>query len=524
MKDLKKLLDGMSLKEKIGQTVQYGKMKEEQNILTEKGEIGSFLNFFGSEIINKTQNKIMTSKNPVPLIFGDDVIHGYRTIFPIPLALSCSWNTSLIEETCAISSREAAEEGINMIFAPMVDIARDPRWGRVAEGNGEDTYLCKKISAARVKGIERNDWDDIPKVCACVKHYIGYGAAEGGRDYNSVDMSERTLREFYLPPFEEAVRAGCGSLMVSFNDFNGIPSSVNHFLVNKILREELKFEGVIVSDWESIKETEDGIKRSVLLAQQSDTVVLMLGESREMSGENHNISKLELPSVQKKLLRSVYEVNKNIAIVLFTGRPLALEEENELSEALLMAWHLGDEAGNAVKKVLTGEFNPGGKLTITFPRTTGQIPIYYNHKNTGRPSFKNYLDTENTPLFPFGFGMSYTEFEYYDFKINKEVFNKDEKIQLSVKIKNKGSIYGEEICQVYINDPAASFSRPVKQLVRFKKINLLPGESKEINFELNSNDYSYPGDGSEIISDTGLLNIFIGKDSETLMKKTVEII
>ncbi|WGS64608.1 beta-glucosidase BglX [Marinitoga aeolica] len=682
---IEKLIKKMTLKEKIGQLVQFGKLKEEQLKLLKNGEIGSFLNVYSPKKINELQNNIMNSKNPIPLLIGDDVIHGYKTIFPIPLALSCSWNLELIEKTCEITAREAAADGINMIFAPMVDISYDPRWGRVAEGNGEDPYLGTEITKVRVRGLQKNNWDDLPHVTACVKHYVGYGAVEGGRDYNSVDVSERKLREIYLKPFIGAIEENVGSLMVSFNEFNGIPPSANTYLTKKILREELNFNGVVVSDWESIKETilhgvskdekeaalkallstvdidmnsavylnnleniikenpelenliddavlrilklkeklnlfekhiipennakefrkpeyvniarkaalesivllknennilplkginkialigplandnhsplgcwsckgeesnvvtvlsafqnnteyeimyekgcdifkynEEEANKALNIASKSDVVVAVLGETKEMSGENNNRSNIELPVAQKRLLKKLKKVNPNIVLVLLNGRPLTLEWEDRNIPAIVEAWHLGDESGNAIVDILTGKYNPSGKLTMTFPRKIGQIPIYYNHKNTGRPYVRNYLDTKNTPLYPFGYGLSYTNFEYSNFQVEKQ----EDIIKLKVDITNTGKVLGEEICQIYFRDVYARVSRPVKELIRFKKINLNPGETKTISFEIHISELYYLDENLNLTIDNGSIEFFAGTNSQKLLKQSIEI-
>ncbi len=691
MQKLENLIGSMSIKEKIGQLVQFGKLKEEQDNLVKNGEIGSFLNICGAEKINLLQQKIMQSKNPIPLIIGDDVIHGYKTIFPIPLALSCSWNMQLIEKTCEISSYEAASEGITMIFAPMVDIARDPRWGRIAEGAGEDPFLGSEIAKARVRGIQKNAHPKLPKVSACVKHFISYGAAEGGRDYNTTDMSERTMREVYLPPFISAIKEGAGSLMVAFNDFNGTPVSVNSFLINQLLRQELGFEGVIVSDWESIEECinhgvaadrkdaalkafsagvdidmnsgvylenlesivaqmpdlERKLDRAVLrvltlkqklglfesfttdpsicleelrkneyvqtarqaavesivllknngilpldqkpkkiavigpladdtrtplgcwpckgdpenvvsfikafqnnheydilfekgceitsedhascvraqnIARQSDLVIAIMGESSDMSGENHNRSSIELPQSQKELLKKIYECNRNIILVIMSGRPIALEWENEHMAAVLQAWHLGDESGNAISEIITGMATPSAKLTVTVPRSTGQIPMYYNHKNTGRPSFRHYTDVADSELYPFGFGLSYTTFEYSNLQTDKKVLKDGESVTLTVDIKNTGKLQAYEICQIYMHDPLSEFSRPVKQLIAFKKLLILPGKTQTVSFIFPPETFAVLNSQYSAVIERGLIELFAGRNSRDLIKTIIELV
>lgn len=677
------LLKDMTIEDKVGQLVQYGRLKEREEKLVEEGKVGSFLNICGAEFINNIQKTIMESECKIPLLIGDDVIHGYKTIFPIPLAESCSWDLKLVEDNASIGAKEASTEGINVIFAPMVDIARDPRWGRVAEGAGEDTFLGSEIASARVRGIQRNDWNDRPYVTACPKHFLGYGAAEGGRDYNSVDISERAIRETYLPPFKAAIDAGAATIMCSFNDLNGVPSSCNNFILNDILRKELEFEGIVISDWESIEEliyhgiaedkkeaalkainatvdidmhsgsyesnlvklvkegfvnenlldnavkrilkvklalnlfenpyantsigeniirckdniamTRDAARKSIVLlknenkmlplsknlksialigplakdkqnplgcwvpkgkaenvvsvfeglknklgdniainfakgsevltsiqsgiedavkvAKVSEVVIMVLGESADMSGENHNRAHIDIPMSQKELLKEVLKVNKNVILVLMNGRPLTLQWESENVPAILEAWHLGDESGNAICDVLFGDYNPSGKLTITFPRCEGQIPLYYNHKSTGRPNFKKYLDIEETPLYPFGYGLSYTEFEYKNIKLSSNEINLGETIKVEAEITNIGDLEGEEIVQLYIRDLVASITRPVKELKGFKKIKLKPNESQKVIFELGEKELGFLDQNNDFKVEKGKFKVWIGKNS-----------
>jgi len=693
LKQAREIVKNMTLEEKIGQLVQYGKLKERQWDLVKKGQIGSFLNVSGAKNINELQREILNSDCKIPLIIGDDVIHGYKTIFPIPLALSCSFDLELIEETCAISSEEASSEGINMIFAPMIDIARDPRWGRVAEGAGEDPYIGSEIAKARVRGYQRNNWNDRPFVTACAKHYIAYGAAEGGRDYNGADVSERTIREVYLPPFKAAIEEGCGSIMCSFNDLNGEPLSGNEYMLRKVLRDELNFKGVVVSDWESVEELIDhgfaedkkeaaykgikagvdidmnsgtyeenlynlvkeglvdealideaaeriialklalnlfniseideklsekvirnkkyidvaleaakksivllkndgilplskniksialigplvddkvnplgcwvckgdpknvvtvlegiksklsedvdinyskgceileeidgGIEEAKKVAKDSEVVVMVLGEAGNMSGENNNRAYLDIPKPQKMLLEEILKVNKRVVLVLMNGRPLTLEWEDKHLPAIVEAWHLGEQSGNAIADILFGDFNPSGKLTITFPRCVGQIPIYYNHKNTGRPTFKKYLDVEETPLYPFGYGLSYTRFEYFDLELSKEEIKLGEKITAKVKIKNVGDREGEEIVQLYIRDISASITRPVKELKGFKKISLKPGEVKEVEFEIGEKELALLDKDYNFVVEPGTFKICIGPNSVEGLEKELKVV
>ncbi len=693
-KEAKMLLENMTLEEKIGQLVQYGRLKEAELQKLEAGKIGSFLNVAGADKVNKLQEKAMKSKNPIPLIIGDDVIHGYKTIFPIPLGESCSWDLKLIEETSEIAAEEASTEGINCIFAPMIDITRDPRWGRVAEGTGEDVFLASQIARAKIRGIQSNKWNDRPYVTACPKHFIAYGAAEGGRDYSAVDVSERCLRETYLPPFTAALDEGAYTIMCSFNDLNGIPSSANKFILRKILRQELGFEGLVISDWESIEELiyhgiakdkkeaslksieagvdidmhsgsyeehihalidegkldkelldeavlrilkvkialnlfnntytdtslskkvirstknvekaleaarksivllknkdcllplnkniksigvigplaedkvnplgcwalkgepkqvttvlegikhklksetavyyekgcninsdlEGGIDRALELAKKVEKVVLVLGESSDMSGENHNRAYIGIPEAQKKLLKALHSENIPVVLVLMNGRPLTLTWEEENIPAIIEAWHLGDESGNAIADVIFGDYNPSGKLTMSFPRCEGQIPVYYNKKNTGRPNFKKYLDVEETPLYPFGYGLSYTQFNYKNIKLSSKKIKQDEKLTITAEIENVGKIAGDEIVQLYIRDMVASITRPIKELKGFKRVHLDPGECKEIKFEITAKELGFYDEYFNFVVEKGDFKVWIGPNSIQGLKENFEVI
>lgn len=691
-KKIEELMSGMSIEEKIGQLVQYGRLKEAEDELINQGEIGSFLNFNGAVSVNEKQKKILESKNPIPILIGDDVIHGYKTTFPIPLAESCSWDLELMEETSAIAAKEASTEGVHCIFAPMVDIARDPRWGRVAEGAGEDTYLGSLIARARVRGIQRNNWNDRPQITACPKHFLGYGAAEGGRDYNSVDLSERSIRETYLPPFAAALDEGAGTIMCSFNDLNGVPASGNKFLLDQILRQELGFEGAVISDWESIEELvyhglakdkkeaaikaiEAGVeidmhsgsykenllelvhegkvseelidravrrllrvklavklfetpytdpilgneiiraqehidkaleaaKKSVVLlkndgilplkkdvksiaiigpmakepwyslgcwagkcdpskvatifdgivnklgdkveihyaqgseifksikngvtealkaAEKAEVVILAVGDG-DQSGENRNRVNIDIPKPQREFIEAIKKTGKSIVMVLVNGRPLALEWEHENINAIVEAWNGGEQAGNAAADVLFGDYNPSGKLTMTFPRNVGQVPIYYNYKNTGRPTFKRYLDSEDTPLYPFGYGLSYTTFEYSNIKLSSKKLKLGESLKVSAEVKNTGRIEGEEVVQLYIRDITASITRPVKELKGFRKISLKPDESKVVEFELTDKELGFLDEDFNFVVEPGAFKVWIAKNSVEGLEEDFEIV
>jgi beta-glucosidase len=634
------------------------------------------------------------SRLHIPLLFGYDVIHGHRTIFPIPLAQACSWDLESIERSDRIAATEATAEGINWVFSPMVDIARDPRWGRVMEGAGEDTWLGSRIAAARVRGFQGKNLADESSVLACVKHFAAYGAAEGGRDYNTVDMSERSLYEWYLPPYKAAVEAGVGSVMTSFNEIAGIPSSSNKWLLTNLLRNEWGFKGFVVSDYTSINEliphgvaidsadaarlainsgldmdmegkiymnhlkkmiksgkvsettinnavrnilvakyrlglfedpyryckkirekTEimtpgnisfarwfaarsmvllkndtntlpvrsdvgtiaiigplgdskkdmlgawsaagemekcvtllagirnragsrikviysrgcevntsntEGFNQALKAAEHADFVILALGESADMSGESASRTDISLPGIQLKLADAIIRAGKPTAVVLFNGRPLVIPEITEEAPAILEAWFGGTEAGNAVADILFGDVNPSGKLTMSFPRNTGQIPVYYNSKNTGRPvnpsnpheKYKsNYLDCPNSPLYPFGFGLSYTTFSYSDIKLSKSIFHGDESINASVEITNTGTRDGEEIVQLYIRDLVGDVTRPLKELKGFSRVFLKKGETLTVAFSINPWELSYYHRDMTYIWDKGDFELFIGPNS-----------
>ncbi|MBD1367055.1 beta-glucosidase BglX [Mucilaginibacter sp. ZT4R22] len=648
-----------------------------------KGQIGGIFGLYGVENVRKAQElAVKNSRLHIPLIFGLDVIHGHRTIFPIPLGMSTTWDLDIIQKSARIAAKEATAEGLNWVFSPMVDIARDARWGRISEGSGEDPWLGGKIAGAMVKGYQGTSLKNADAVMACVKHFALYGGAEAGREYNTVDMSRLQMYQDYLPPYRAAVDAGAGSIMSSFNTVDGIPSTGNKWLLTDLLRKQWGFKGFVVSDYTSLSEMsnhglgdlsqvsalalkagldmdmvaegflstlkkslqqgkvtqaeidlacrrvleakyklglfdnpykslnaenekkdvfteenrkaarlaaehsfvllknanqilplkksggtiavvgpladnkrdmlgtwviageweksvsvlegikhvvgdnvkliyakganitddtefmkrlnfgpgmvsldsrspEDMIEEAVKAAKKADIVVAVVGESQSMSGESSSRSDIDVPESQKKMLKALAKLGKPMVIVLFNGRPLTLTWENENAAAILDVWAPGTEAGNAIAEVLFGNYNPSGKLTATFPRTVGQIPIYYNHKNTGRPytdgptKFKsNYLDISNDPLFPFGYGLSYTSFGYSDVKLSKTNLKGAETLTATVTVTNKGTYAGEEVVQLYISDPVASISRSVKELKGFQKINLQAGEAKEVSFTI----------------------------------------
>ena len=706
------VLSLMSLDEKIGQLNQlsYGigwgptvkvSVPNEYKELIKEGKIGSFLNAIGAEFTYELQKiAVNESRLKIPLIFGLDVIHGFKTIFPVPLGEAATWQPEIIEMSAHYQALEAASAGIHWTFSPMVDIARDPRWGRIMEGSGEDPYLGSLMAAARVRGYQENLSN--LNIIACAKHYAGYGGAEGGRDYNTVDFSERTFRDVYLPPFKAAVDAGAHTIMASFNEIGGIPSSGSKRLLTDILRDEWGFKGFVVSDWNSIgelinhgfasdlkhagqislnagldmdmesrsyithlKELEDegkvdedlidesvkrilrvkfmlglfddpyrycqkereqknimtdevriaalevakrsmvllkneknilplkktykrigvigplanskthplggwsamgdtvdvttvleglknyvdkkidiayaegckiddnstaGFKNAVNIAKKSDVVVLCLGESRDMSGEACSRSSLDLPGVQEALAKELKKTGKPIVVVLMNGRPLSIPWLNDNANAILEAWFPGVTAGEAIAKVLFGDYNPGGKLPVTFPRTVGQVPIYYNHKNTGRSGdLKNhytskYLDLPLTPLYPFGYGLSYTTFSLNDFNLSSGNLTEEDSIIVSVKVKNTGNYDGEEVVQLYIQDLVGSVTRPVKELKGFKKVMLKRGEEKSVQFTIHEKDLRFTTADMKFKSEPGKFKAFVGANSADALEKELELV
>lgn len=688
-KKVDELLNKMTLEEKVGQMLYVNFSMSDNTETVRKYYAGSVANVREVKKMNELQRiALEETRLGIPLINGNDVLHGFKTIFPIPLAEACSWDEKLCENTAAIAAREAIAGGTHWIYAPMVDVTREPRWGRIAEGAGEDPYLGSVLAKARVKGFQRNDWDDKARIAACAKHYIAYGATESGRDYNSVDMSENTLREFYLPPFKAAIEAGVQSIMASFNDFNGIPVTANRFLLTELLRGELGFDDLITSDYEAIgnlidhglaatlkdaaeksilagvdidmasgaylehlselvregkvpeelvdaavrrilkvkyhcgiiehpyideereshfifdkgylKTALDAARKSIVLlknegnilplrksiksiaiigpmahskdmlgtwscfgnpensvtllegvqskvtpgvqilyakgcdiegnstegfeeavnaAKNADAVIMAVGESSMMSGEANCRTNLDLPGVQEELVKAVYKTGIPVIVVLFNGRPLSIGWIAENIPSVIEAWFLGMQAGNAISDVIFGDFNPGGKLTVSFPRTVGQVPVYYNHKNTGRPDImlatsSKYLDSPNTPLYPFGYGISYTTFEYKNLRLDKISISQSESIKVWAEISNTGKVTGEEIVQLYIRDVAASITRPIKELKGFQKICLKPGESREVEFELTEKHLGFYKNGPEFVVEPGVFKVWVGPNSE----------
>jgi beta-glucosidase len=717
------LMKRMTLDEKLGQlnlltdggAVPTGSVVNdnvEKKIL--EGKVGGLFAVTGVAKIRRAQELAMKSRLKIPLIFGLDIIHGYRTTFPIPLALASSWDMELIEKSARTASLEATADGLNWTFSPMVDISRDPRWGRVAEGAGEDPFLGSQIARAMVKGYQGRNLADKTTMMACVKHFALYGAAEAGRDYNTTDMSRLRMFETYLPPYKAAIDAGAGSIMSSFNDVDGIPATANKYLMTELLRKQWSFTGFVVTDYTAINEMTDhglgdlktvsaraldagidmdmvgegflttlkqslqegkitqkqiddacrrileakyklglftdpflycdanraaneiltpdkkavarelaahamvllkndnnllplhkkgtialigpmvdnqtdmlgtwavggspnravtvlaGIQRAVgnsatilyarganisddtvlvrnasvfgkkldvgspeqqlqqalETAAKADVIVAVVGESSEMTGEAASRSNINLPESQTKLLEALAKTNKPMVVVLMTGRPLAIVKESGLANALLLSWFGGDESGNALADVLFGSYNPAGKLPITFPRNVGQIPIYYGFKKTGRPQpngptqkyRSNYLDVGNDPLYPFGFGLSYTSFSYSDIRLSSDAIMKGQPLKATVTVTNIGQHDGEEVVQYYISDPVASIVQPVKKLVGFQKLFLKKGESREVSFSITEDDLKFYNTELKRVIEPGEFVVFIGTSSENNKK------
>jgi len=694
----------MTLEEKIGQMIQYnggfdvtGPTKGDVDVAGEirKGMCGSLLNVVGTEAVRKAQKvAVEESRLKIPLIIGLDVIHGFKTIFPVPLGEAASWDMSLIELGARTAAVEASAAGINWTFAPMVDICRDARWGRIMEGAGEDPYYGSQVAIARVHGFQGNDLAANNTIVACAKHFAAYGGAEAGRDYNIVDVSERTMNEIYLPPFKAAVDAGVQTFMNSFNEIGGVPSTSNQDLTVKTLKKQWGFDGFIVSDWGSVqeminhgvaandyeaarwamkgvcdmemvtqcylksykellknnevsmKDIDDAVRRvlrvkfrlglfddpyrycdakrekseiltketresarkvaqgSIVLlknekqllplkkdvktiavigpladsqkdmigewsafgegkdavsflqgikskvssstkviyekgcdleapqedfskaveaASKADVVVVCLGESRDMSGEAHSRGQIDLPGSQEQMLKAIVKTGKPVVLLVSNGRPLILTWEDKNVNAILDTWFLGTEAGNAAADVLFGDYNPSGKLPVTFPYHQGQIPIYYNYKTTGRPYDKNsrynsrYIDIPNAPLYPFGYGLSYTKFDYSGLTLSKTKIGKTESFQVSVTVKNTGSFDGQEVVQLYLRNRFADVTRPVKELRGFQKVAIAKGASKTISFTVKPADLEYYDRTMTKVVKSGAYQVFVGTNSsETL--------
>ena len=734
------LLATMTLEEKLGQLQQLdgqadGKFRPEHIELIRKGLLGSTLNVRGAKLTNEVQKVAMEqSRLKIPLIFGFDVIHGYRTIFPVPLAEASSWDPTAVERAASIAAAETRASGVHWTFAPMVDIARDARWGRIVEGSGEDPYLGSHMARARVRGFQGTDYGQPDKVVACAKHWVAYGAAEAGRDYNTTDMSERTLREIYFPPFKAAVDAGVGTLMTSFNELNGVPATGNPFTLTKVLRGEWKFDGFVVSDYTAvlelmnhrlaateaeaaqyglnagtdmemvsrlyskhtselmragkvtqqtvdeavrrilrikfrlglfekpyadearekavvlnsanlsaareiaarsmvllknerdtlplnksvksiavigpladdpkamlgswagdgkatdtvtllagIKEKAPGakvlyakgiaiegrgvsgnydarpaaaesaggtnvasaanveaarnattpagpnsIEEAVRAAREAEVIVLAVGETAEMSGEAASRTALDLPGRQMELIQAIHALGKPYVVVLMNGRPLTINWLADNSPAILETWFAGTQAGPAIADVIFGDVNPGGKLPVTFPRTLGQVPIYYNHKSTGRPPTdqkytSKYLDVPVTPLYPFGYGLSYTQFKIGLPQLSVNNISPDGQLTVSVEVENVGKRTGDEVVQLYIRDVASSVTRPIKELKGFERITLQPGEKRRVQFVLKPEHLGFYDRDMRFVVEPGEFKVMVGPNSQALGETSFQV-
>ncbi|MBN8879576.1 MAG: beta-glucosidase BglX [Sphingobacteriales bacterium] len=724
------LMKKMTLEEKLGQlnlpgagditTGQASNSDIAKKI--KEGKVGGLFNIKSVAKIRDVQKvAVENSRLKIPLIFGMDVIHGYQTVFPIPLGLSCTWDMPLIEKSARIAATEASADGICWTFSPMVDIARDPRWGRIAEGSGEDAYLGSQIAKAMVKGYQGDDLKKNNTIMACVKHYALYGAAEAGRDYNTTDMSHVRMYNEYFPPYKAAVDAGVGSVMASFNEVDGVPATANKWLMTDVLRNQWKFKGFVVTDYTGINEMIDHgigdlqtvtaralnagidmdmvgegmlttlakslkegkvtmqqidmacrrvleakyklglfedpyrycdenraateiftdanrkaareiaaqsfvllkndnkilplkkggtialigpladakenmpgtwsvaadfsksisllsglkevagndakilyakgsnldadsifevnagmfgkalgrdsrpaaeiLKEALAVANQADVIVAALGESAEMTGESSSRTNIEIPAIQKELLQALLKTGKPVVLVLFTGRPLALKWEQENVPSILNVWFGGSEAGSAIADVLFGDVNPSGKLSTTFPQNVGQVPIFYNHKNTGRPlqegkwfsKFRsNYLDVSNDPVYPFGFGLSYTNFTYSDIKLSSASLKGAQTLKASVTVTNSGSRDGKEVVQLYIRDLVGSITRPVKELKGFQKIELKAGESRTVTFNITPEDLKFYNYDLKYDWESGDFTIMIGGNSRDVKSADIK--
>ena len=688
------LLARMTLEEKLGQLQQLdgeanGNYRPEHLELVRRGLLGSTLNVRGAARTNELQRVALDqSRLKIPVLFGFDVIHGYRTIFPVPLGEASSWDPAVAERSASIAAAEARAAGVHWTFAPMLDIARDARWGRIVEGAGEDPYLGSAFARARVRGFQGRDYSAPNKVLACAKHWVAYGAAEGGRDYNTTDMSEGTLRQIYFPPFKAAADEGVGTFMSAFNDINGVPASANPFTLTKVLRGEWKFDGFVVGDYTAVQElmqhglaadeadaaqlalnagvdmemvsrlynkhgaellrsgrlsqatideavrrilrikfrlglfdhpyadearegsvimsasnvaaaretaarsmvllkneretlplsknvksialigpladdqldmlgswngdgqaadavtllaglkakvpaakivyakgcdiagdSIDGFAEAVRAARAADVVIAAVGESAEMSGEASSRASLDLPGRQLDLVKALQATGKPVVVVLMNGRPLTINWFAENSPAILETWFGGTQAGNAVADVLFGDVNPGGKLPVTFPRTVGQEPLYYNHMNTGRPPDANnkytskYLDVSWTPLYPFGYGLSYTQFRLQNLQLSARTIRPDGRVMVNVEVENIGPRVGDEVVQLYIRDVAASVTRPVRELKGFQRATLQPGEKRRLQFTLTPELLGFYNREMRFVVEPGEFKVMVGTSS-----------
>ena len=699
----------MTLDEKIGQMVLFTSdwdvtgptIREGYLDDIRSGRCGNIFNAYTVDYIRELQRvAVEESRLGIPLMFGYDVVHGHKTIFPIPLGESCSWDLDLIRRSASAAAAEAAASGLNWTFAPMVDISVDPRWGRVSEGAGEDPYLGSLIAAARVKGFQGEDLADPLTVLACVKHFAAYGAPFGGRDYNTVDMSERQFREFYMPPYKAGVDAGALSVMTAFNEYDGVPATGNQYLLKDLLKGEWNFQGFVVTDYTSINEmvhhgyardeaeagvkavnagvdmdlqgevyfsylrglvdsgfvrektidnavrrilnvkaklglfddpylycdrarenqvvsnpeikalSRDAARRSMVLLKnegclpfdrgdriavigelaasrrdllgswkaagewddmnsildavrayngaanviyaegcrkigsdrsgfseamdavaQADKVLMVIGEDWDWSGEAASRTDIGVPGIQSELLKMIASAGKPVAVVLLNGRPLVLEEESKAADAILEAWYPGTMGAEAVTDIVFGQYNPSGKLTMTFPRSVGQIPVFYYEKNTGRPIYlpndkykSKYLDSPNEPLYPFGYGLSYTDFKYSNLILSSSKMKKGHTIDATVTVTNIGSRTGEETVQLYIRDLIGSVTRPVKQLKGFQKLVLAPGESRTVTFTIDDEMLSFWRHDMTFGIEDGDFKVMVGGSSSDLLQTSFSLV
>lgn len=709
------LLHKMTLEEKLGQMNQLSPWSFDELVQrTRRGEVGSVLNLSNSEEINKLQHiAVEESRLGIPVLVARDVIHGYRTIFPIPLGQAASFNPDLAEEGARVAAVEASADGIRWTFAPMIDIARDPRWGRIAESCGEDPYLTSVMGAAMVKGYQGKSLEDPTSLAACAKHFVAYGAAEGGKDYNSTFVTERVLRNVYLPPFETAAKSGCATFMTSFNDNDGVPSSANKFILRDVLRDEWNYDGMVVTDWasaaeminhgfckdekdaaeksvnagvdmEMVSETfirnlkqsladkkvsmetidnavrnilrlkfrlglfehpyistpqsvlyapqhlaaarrsaeqsvillkneqqvlplkndvktiaivgpmadapyeqmgtwvfdgqrehtqtplkalqemygkqvrilyepglaysrdkkMEGIDRAVAVARQADVVIAFVGEEAILSGEAHSLANLDLQGAQSQFIHALAETGKPLVTIFMAGRPLTISREVDESSAVLYAFHPGTMGGPALADILFGKVNPSAKTPVTFPRMTGQVPIYYAHHNTGRPSNPTemliddipveagqtsvgcrsfYLDAGTSPLFPFGYGLSYTTFDYSNLQLSSAKLTEDGTLKVSVDLKNTGKYEGTEIVQLYVQDKVGSVTRPVKELKDFQRISLKAGETRTVTFTLPVSRLAFWGYDMKYGVEPGNFKLWVGTDSQSGLTADFEV-
>lgn len=463
------------------------------------------------------------SRLKIPLLFGMDVIHGYETVFPIPFSLSCSWDTQAIKRSAQIAAQEASADGLNWTFSPMLDICVDPRWGRMAEGSGEDPYLGSQVARAMVEGYQGTDLSAPNTVMACIKHFALYGGSEAGRDYNTVDMSRWRMFNYYMPPYKAAVDAGAMSVMTSFNTFEGIPSTANRWLLTDVLRGMWGFKGMVVTDYTAIAEMMDhglgDLKTVSALALNAGTDMDMMSDGYRgtlaQSIAEGKVSEAAVNAALKKL-------GKPIVLLNFSGRPTVMTWENDNFDAILNVWFGGCETADAICDVLFGDKCPSGKLTATMPKSVGQIPLYYNHLNTGRPleegkwfsKFRsNYLDIDNDPLFPFGYGLSYVMFSYGKPRLSSDTLTMGGSLTLTVDVTNTGDRDADEVVQLYVRDLVGSLSRPVKELKGFKRINLKKGETKTVSFTVTPDDLMFYNQQLEYKCEPGDFNIMVGPNS-----------